>query len=281
MRTIDVRQLIPIISKLVIDTNFNLPKDTSNAIKKNSKQEISPIGKTIFSMLIENSELAFQKQMPLCQDTGFAVIFLEIGQEIHFTNGFLPDAIQEAIKQGYEKGFLRKSIVSDPLFERKNTNDNIPAIIHQEFVSGDKLKITFIPKGGGAENMSRLQMLNVSDGLEGTKSFVIETVELARGNACPPLLVGIGIGGTFDLVGLLAKKALLRPIGSFHPNQNYANLETEILKLLNMTGIGPQGLGGTITALAVHIETFPCHIASLPVAVNLQCHAHRHQTIEI
>ncbi len=281
MRTIDVLTLIPHIKKMVIDANYHLPQNSLNAISKSSIEEISPLGKSIFSMLTENAELASKNQIPICQDTGFAMFFMEIGQDIHFTNGFLPEAIDEAVRQGYKEGFLRKSIVKEPIFSRINTNDNTPAIIHQEFIAGEKLKITFIPKGGGAENMSRLRMLKVSAGKEGIKNFAVETVEIAQGNACPPLLVGIGVGGTFDTVAMLAKKALLRPIGHSHTDQKYAALEAEILEQINQTGIGPQGLGGKVTALAVHIECFPCHIASLPVAVNLQCHAHRHISIEI
>ena len=281
IRTIDVTTLIPLIRDLVIETNLVLSEDVTKSITQAEIKEQSVIGKQIFSMMKKNWQVASDKKIPLCQDTGVAVFFLEIGQDIHFSNGNLHTMINEGVKAGYKAGFLRKSIVADPLFQRINTKDNSPCIIHEEIVSGDLLKITFLAKGGGSENMSQLRMLRVSDGVEGIKNFVLEVIETAQGNPCPPVIVGIGIGGTFEKAALLSKKALLQPMNASHKNSQYAQLEKELLNSINKTGIGPQGLGGNTTALAVHILDYPCHIASLPVAVNIECHVHRHSSIVI
>jgi len=215
--------------------------------------------------------------MPICQDTGFAVFFIEMGEDVRITGGGFEEAIYEGVRQGYREGYLRKSIVDDPLFERKNTKDNTPPIIHLRLVPGDRIKIVFAPKGGGSENMSEVKMMVPADGEEGVKRFVVDRVRRSGGNPCPPVIVGVGIGGTFEHVAYLAKKALLRPVDSHHPDPRFAKLEDEILEEINKLGIGPMGLGGRTTALAVHIETHPCHIASMPVAVNMQCHAARHK----
>jgi fumarate hydratase subunit alpha len=245
------------------------------------EQEKSPLGRQILGRLLENHRLAGSEQVPACQDTGLAIVIVEMGQDVHITNGGFEAAVNEGVRRGYEKGYLRKSAVFDPVIDRKNTGDNTPAIIHTNIVPGDRLKITVAPKGGGAENMSATLMLKPADGAEGIKKFVLETVEKAGPNACPPLVVGIGIGGSFDLVNLLAKKALLRPMGSHHEDPRYAAMEDELLATINNLGIGPEGFGGTTTALAVHIETYACHIASLPVAVNLNCHVSPHESVEI
>ena len=241
-----------------------------------ARNEESPVGREIFSQLVENAEIARAEQVPMCQDTGFAVVFVELGQDAHITGGPLNDAINAGVAKGYTEGYLRKSIVGHPL-ERKNTGNNTPAIIHTEIVPGDRLKITIAPKGGGSENMSGVRMLKPSDGIEGVKKFVVELVKSAGSNPCPPIIVGVGIGGTMDKAAVLSKKALLRRIGEHNPNPQDAELEKELLRLVNNTGVGPAGLGGRITALAVNVETFPCHIASLPVAVTIQCHAARHK----
>jgi len=229
---------------------------------------------------LENAEIGKQEQVPVCQDTGFAIIFIEIGQDIMLTGGNLRDAINEGVRRGYKNGLLRKSIVKNPI-DRINTGDNTPAVIHTDIVPGDKLKITFDAKGGGCENMSRSAMLTPAQGREGVINFVVETVKTAGANPCPPIIVGVGLGGTFDYSTLLAKKAILRPVGSYNKDDTIAKLEIELLDKINKLGIGPQGLGGRITALAVQVETFPCHIASLPVAVNIECHSHRTKTVVI
>ncbi|MBM2835294.1 MAG: hypothetical protein HW406_2455, partial [Candidatus Brocadiaceae bacterium] len=233
-----------------------------------------------FAELLENAKIAHECQMPICQDTGVAVVFVEIGEYVEVVDGRLYDAINVGVREGYKKGFLRKSMVKDPL-NRINTGDNTPAIIHTEFTSENYLKITFMAKGGGCENMSRLAMLTPADGKEGVINFVVETVKIAKANPCPPIIVGVGIGGTFDYAALLAKKSLLRPLGTKHIDPDTANLENEMLERINNLGIGAQGLGGWITAMAVHVERYPCHIASLPVAVNIECHAHRVKTVTL
>lgn len=230
--------------------------------------------------LLENAGIASTEKVPVCQDTGYAVVFLEIGQDVHFIGGYIYDAVNEGVRIGYREGYLRKSIVGDPL-KRENTGDNTPAVIHTKIVHGDKVKITVAPKGGGSENMSALKMLKPADGIAGLKKFVLDTVKSAGPNPCPPLVIGIGIGGTMEKAALLAKEALLRPVGQRHAKNDIANLEAELMAAVNDLGIGPQGLGGRITSLAVHIETYPAHIASLPVAVNLNCHAARHKSTEI
>ena len=245
------------------------------------KCESNPLAKDFLNQCIENADIAKNEDMPICQDTGFAVFFVEIGQDIEIEGGSLTDAINEGTRQGYQEGFLRKSIVTDPLFERKNTRDNTPAVIHYNLVAGDKFKITFAPKGGGSENMSGVKMLKPSDGRAGVVDFVVNSVINASGNPCPPTIVGVGIGGTFEKCAFLAKKALLRKVGEKNPNPLYAELEEEILTKINQSQVGPQGLGGDTTALAVHIEYYPCHIASMPLAVNLNCHAARHYEVEL
>jgi len=268
------------VSRLCMDANFNLNEDVLDALRDSYEAEGSPVAKEVFAELLENAKIAHECQMPLCQDTGVAVVFVEIGEDIEIVGGRLYDAIHEGVREGYKKGFLRKSMVKDPL-NRINTGDNTPAIIHTEFTTESHLKITFMAKGGGCENMSRLAMLTPADGREGVINFVIETVKIAKANPCPPIIVGVGIGGTFDYAALLAKKSLLRPLGTKHVDPDTADLEREMLERINNLGIGAQGLGGWITAMAVHVERYPCHIASLPVAVNIECHAHRVKTVTL
>jgi fumarate hydratase subunit alpha len=279
MREVDAKEIVAAVRKMSMDANYYLGEDVLAALKKFEKLEESPLGKEILNQIIKNADIAAEKQMPLCQDTGLTVIFAEIGQDVHIKGDF-DEAIQEGVREGYRDGFLRKSIVVDPL-NRKNTGDNTPAVISTRLVPGDKITLTILPKGGGSENMSRIKMLKPSDGEQGVKDFVIETIKIAGGNPCPPLIVGVGIGGSFDRVAQLAKHALLREIGSKHPDPFYARMEDELLEKINNTGVGPQGLGGRTTALAVHIDVAPCHIASLPAAVNTQCHSARHKTVVI
>lgn len=276
MREIDVRYVKKTVEELFLKANFYLDKKVVKIISDSLINETSSIAKDILKTILQNADLAEQKMKPLCQDTGTALVFLEIGQEIHFINGYINDAVNEGMKEAYSKGYLRKSIVKDPVFERVNTNDNSPAIIYQKIVPGDKLKIIVAPKGGGAENMGEVRMLKPADGLDGVKNFILERVKKSSGNPCPPIIVGVGIGGNFDYSAFLAKKALLRPIDEFNPDRKWAEFEKEMLREINKLGVGPQGLGGETTALKVSVETYPCHIASLPVAINLQCHAHRH-----
>lgn len=259
-----------------MEANYYLGNDVIEALEKSMEEEISPTGKDIFSQIILNAGIASQNLVPMCQDTGYAVIFLEVGQDLRITGGNIDDAINEGVRKGYTEGFLRKSIVDHPL-KRNNTGDNTPAVIHTKIVKGDTLKITVAPKGGGSENMSALKMLKPAEGIEGVKHFVIETVKSAGPNPCPPIVVGIGIGGTFEKCALLAKKALLRELGKPSIMADIADFERNLLSEINNLGIGPQGFGGKITALAVHVEIYPCHIASLPVAVNINCHASRHK----
>jgi fumarate hydratase subunit alpha len=280
MRNINSEEITSAVKKLSIDANYYLGDDVVKVIKDSVDKEESPLGKEILNQILENADIARKERMPLCQDTGLAAIFVELGSEVHIEGLTLESAIQEGVAQGYEDGYLRKSMVEDPL-RRKNTGDNTPAVISIRIVKGDKIKITILPKGGGSENMSAIKMLKPSDGEDGVKDFVVETVKKAGGNPCPPIIVGIGIGGSFDKCAHLAKKALLREVGSTHADPYYADMEKELLEKINKIGIGPQGLGGRITALAVHIETHPCHIASLPVAVNTQCHSARHKEVTI
>lgn len=247
-----------------------------NAFEAALNTEISLTGKDILKQLLENARIARENAVPMCQDTGFAVVYLELGQDVNITGGFLYDAVNQGVRKGYTEGYLRKSIVNHPL-QRINTGDNTPAVIHTTIVPGDKLTITVAPKGGGSENMSAIRMLKPAEGREGVKKFVLETVKNAGPNPCPPIVVGVGLGGTFEKAALLAKQALLRPLGQPHPEPDIAELESELLGEINKIGIGPQGLGGRTTALGVHILTYPCHIASLPVAVNINCHAARHK----
>ena len=274
---ISASEIIEKVSQLCKDANFNLNEDVLKALTDSYEAEVSPVAKEVFAELLENAKIARECQMPICQDTGVAVVFVEVGENVEITDGHLYDAINEGVRKGYKEGYLRKSIVTDPL-NRLNTGDNTPAIIHTEIVPENHLKITFMAKGGGCENMSRIAMLTPADGREGVINFVVETVKIAKANPCPPIIVGVGIGGTFDYTALLAKKSLLRPLGTRHPDPDTAALEEDMLERINNLGIGAQGLGGWVTALDVHVERYPCHIASLPVAVNIECHAHRVKT---
>ena len=280
MRIIHVSQIIEAVARLCQEANFNLPQDVSRALKTALQREESELGREIIRQILENAEIAARERVPICQDCGMAVLFVEMGQDVRIEGGGLEEAINEGVRRGYSEGYLRKSVVRDPI-DRINTGDNTPAVIHYNVVEGERLKITLLPKGGGSENMSGLRMLTPADGVEGVKRFVLETVDSAGANPCPPIIVGVGIGGTFEKAALLAKKALMREIGSPNRSAHIAELERELLEEVNSLGIGPQGLGGRITALAVHVEAFPCHIASLPVAVNLQCHAARHREVVI
>ncbi len=280
MRTVRFEDIVINLRNASIKANFELPDDVYQAIKAALDKEQSPIGREILSQLIENADIARTERIPICQDTGTAVVWVELGQDVHVEGGFLIDAINEGVRQGYVEGYLRKSIVADPL-RRKNTGDNTPAHVHVELVPGEVFRVTVLPKGGGSENMGRLAMLTPADGVDGVKKFVLDAVEKASANPCPPGIIGVGIGSTFDGVALLAKKALLRPIGERHPDPFYADLELELLELVNSLGIGPQGLGGRITTLDVHIEVAATHITSLPVAVNINCHAARRVSFEL
>ena len=276
MKTINVNEIIKTVKDLSIEANYYLPNDVKEAIEKAEKNEKWPIANNILNKILENSQIASAEKMPICQDTGMACVFIDIGQDVHITGGSLEEAINEGVRQGYAEGFLRKSVVKDPL-HRVNTNDNTPALIYYNMVPGDKVKITVAPKGFGSENMSRIAMLKPSDGLEGVNNFVLETVRMAGPNPCPPIVIGIGIGGSFDKAAYLAKKALIRPVNENNTDEFYGNLEKELLEEVNKIGIGPQGFGGKTTALALNIETYPTHIAGLPVAVNINCHATRHK----
>lgn len=276
MKTINVNEIIKTVKELSIEANYYLPNDVKEAIEEAEKNEKWPIANNILSKILENSQIAAAEKMPICQDTGMACVFVDIGQDVHITGGSLEEAINEGVRQGYAEGFLRKSVVKDPI-HRVNTNDNTPALIYYNMVPGDKVKITVAPKGFGSENMSRIAMLKPSDGLEGVKNFVLETVRMAGPNPCPPIVIGVGIGGSFDKAAYLAKKALIRPVNENNTDEFYSNLEKELLEEVNKIGIGPQGFGGKTTALALNIETYPTHIAGLPVAVNINCHATRHK----
>jgi fumarate hydratase subunit alpha len=279
MRKVPAEKLTEAIRDLAMTANYDLPEDVMQALEKARKQEVSPVGLEILDQIIENAKIAATDRVPICQDTGFAAIFLEIGKEVCI-EGDVVEAVNEGVRQGYQEGYLRKSIVSDPL-RRTNTGDNTPAAITVEFVDGDKVTVTIAPKGGGSENMSEARLFAPAAGREGVIDFVVDRVARSGSNPCPPVVVGVGIGGTFDLCARLAKKSLLRDIGSRHPDPFYAEMEEEILTKVNKLGIGPMGLGGRTTALDVHIEVHPCHIASLPVAVNMQCHAARHKSAVI
>ncbi len=278
MRQISTDAIIEAVKKISIDASFDLGHDVVEAMENARRVEESPVGRGILDQVLDNARIARTEMAPMCQDTGFAVLFVQLGQEVQIVGGDLYDALNEGVRRGYKDGYLRKSIVADPL-SRKNTGDNTPAVIHTDIVPGDKLKITIAPKGGGSENMSEVKMLKPSDGIQGVKDFVIDRVRRSGGNPCPPIIVGVGIGGTFEKCAYLAKKSLLREVGNRNPDKFYADLELELLEKINKLGIGPQGLGGTTTALDVHVEVFPCHIASLPVAVNTQCHAARHKEV--
>ncbi len=280
MREINVLDITEAISKLCIDSNYYLGNDVRKRLEKAKNEESWPIAQDILNKIILNANIAQKENMPMCQDTGMTCVFVEIGQEVHIVGGSIEAAINEGIRQGYSKGFLRKSVVKDPL-RRVNTGDNTPAIIYYNIIEGEKLSITVAPKGFGSENMSALKMLKPADGLQGVKDFVIETVKKAGPNPCPPIIVGVGIGGTFDKAAYLAKKAVVRSSDIRNEDEYYKNLEEELLEEINKLGIGPQGFGGRTTALAVNIETYPTHIAGLPVAVNINCHATRHLTVQL
>ena len=275
MREVHVDKVRRLIREMCIDANYNLGDDVVAAFEDALAKEESPTGRNVMEQLIENARIAREEEVPMCQDTGTAVIFVDVGQEVVFVGGDIKEAINEGVRQGYQDGYLRKSIVSDPI-ERVNTKDNTPAIIHFDFVPGSQVKLTIAPKGGGSENMSTVKMLKPADGRKGIIDFVVNHVKTAGPNPCPPIVVGVGVGGSFEKVAFLAKKALLRPLGEPNPNPFYEEMEKEILERVNKLGIGPQGFGGRITALAVHIESYPCHIASMPAAVNINCHASRH-----
>lgn len=275
MRTLDVSEITENIKEMCTEANHFLSKDMRCALAAAAQTEKAPLGKQILAQLQENMEIAGQDMIPICQDTGMAVIFMEIGQEVHFEGGSLEDAIHEGVRRGYVEGFLRKSVVKDPIY-RENTKDNTPAVIHYDLVPGDKVKITVAPKGFGSENMSRIFMLKPADGIEGVKNAVLTAVKDAGPNACPPMVVGVGVGGTFEKCALMAKQALSRPVDERSSIPYVRELEEELLERINRSGIGPGGLGGTTTALAVNINTYPTHIAGLPVAINICCHVNRH-----
>lgn len=278
MKRIHADKIIEQIKEMCKEANYRLPKTLKLRLEESINKEESELGRSILKDICENIHIAEQESMPICQDTGSAVFFIKIGQEVYIEGGALEDAINEGVRKGYEEGYLRKSIVANPIY-RINTKDNTPAIIHYEIVPGEELQITLLPKGGGSENMSRVYMLTPSQGIKGIEKAVLEAVELAGPNACLPMIVGIGIGGNFEKSTWLAKKALMREVGEKNQDSRMSEIEENLLSKINRLGIGPQGLGGTTTALAVHIETYPCHIASMPVAINIGCHVNRHKTI--
>lgn len=280
MREINVSELIDTVAELCIKANCVLNDDIYDALEYAKGKEISPIGKEILHQLTDNARIAKEKEVPICQDTGMAVIFLEIGQDVHIVGGSLEEAINKGVRKGYQEGYLRKSVVSDP-FLRINTKDNTPAVIHTRIVDGEKIKITVVPKGFGSENMSRIYMMKPSDGIEGAKKVILDTVRKAGPNPCPPMVVGVGCGGTFEMCALLAKKALLRPVGSHSSLLHIKEMELDLLEKMNAMGIGPQGLGGRTTVLGVNVETYPTHIAGMPIAINISCHVTRHLEKEL
>ena len=277
MREINVSQITDVVERLCIDANTHLPGDVKNAICKCRATEDWDVAKGVLDKIIENYEIADANEVPICQDTGMACVFLEIGQDVHLVGGNLAEAVDEGVRRGYTNGYLRKSVVADPVL-RGNTGDNTPAMLYTEIVPGDQIKITVGPKGFGSENMSQIRMFKPSAGLQGIKDFILEAVETAGPNPCPPMVIGVGIGGTFDKAALLAKKALMRPIDSSNPNPFYADLEKEMLEKVNELGIGPQGFGGKTTAIGLNIETLPTHIAGMPCAININCHVTRHKS---
>jgi fumarate hydratase subunit alpha len=281
MHQIQAEEISILVARLCIEANLYMEPDLRAAMERALEAEESPVGRECLQSLLRNADIASEEQIPICQDTGMVIVFVEYGQEVALTGGSFEEAINEGVRRGYRDGYLRKSVVDDPLLARVNTGDNTPAVIHTRIVPGDKLKITLAPKGFGSENMSRVQMMIPADGWPGVKRFVVETVRQAGANPCPPVVIGVGIGGTMEKVALLAREALLREIGSIHPDPRFAALEAELLEAVNGTGIGPEGLGGRMTALAAHINTFPTHIAGMPVAVNICCHVARHKTGEI
>ena len=280
MREISVETVKRTVARLCVEANCHLPEDVRARLRDFREQETWPVARNVLDQILENDRIADSQEAPICQDTGMACVFVEVGQEVHFAGGSLADAINEGVRWGYGEGYLRKSVVGDPL-ERKNTGDNTPAMIYYDMVPGDVCRITVAPKGFGSENMSQIKMLRPSDGVEGVKDFVLQVVEDAGPNPCPPIVVGVGIGGTFDKAALLAKQALLRPLDQPNDQPFYAALEEELLEKINQKGIGPQGFGGRTTALAVNICTMPTHIAGLPCAVNINCHVTRHKSAEL
>ena len=281
VRDLDVGEITAAVRELCITANYDLPRDVYDALVAAREAEESPVGREVLGQLVENADIAARDRVPICQDTGFAVIFADVGQDVHLTGGDFEEAIHEGVRRGYGDGYLRKSVAEEPGHARRNTKDNTPAIIHTDIVPGDKVRLTMMAKGGGAENMSSLNMLKPSQGWPGMSQAVVDTVSRAGSNPCPPVIIGVGIGGTIDEVTLLAKRALLRDVGSTHPDPRVAAMEDELLERINALGIGPQGLGGRTTALDVFIEEMPSHIASMPMAVNVQCHAQRHKTVEL
>ncbi len=280
MRSINSKEIINHVKEMCIEANYKLASDVEAGIREAFNSETSPLGKQILGQLCENLDIAEKEQIPICQDTGMAVVYITIGQEVHIEGGPLEEAVNEGIRQGYQEGYLRKSVVSDPII-RENSKDNTPGIIHYEIVPGDSLEITVAPKGFGSENMSRIYMLKPADGIDGIKNAVLETVKVAGPNPCPPIIVGIGIGGSFEKCAALAKKALIRDITKSSDKSHIRKLEEELLEAINAIGIGPAGLGGRTSALGVNIETYPTHIAGLPVAINIGCHVNRHVTRSI
>jgi fumarate hydratase subunit alpha len=279
VRELDVREITAAVKELCITANYDLPADVYDALTKAQQTEESPVGVEVLGQLIENADIAARDRVPICQDTGLAVFFVDLGQDVHLVGGDFEAAVDEGVRQGYLDGYLRKSAAEEPAHARRNTKDNTPAIVHTQIVPGEKVRLVMMAKGGGAENMSSLNMLKPSQGWAGMSQAVVDTVSRAGSNPCPPVVIGVGIGGTIDAVTVLAKKALLREIGSVHPDPRIAEMEAELLARVNALGIGPQGLGGRTTCLAVFIEEMPCHIASMPVAVNVQCHAQRHKSV--
>jgi len=277
MREISARKVTEAVAHLFQEANFNLGEDVLDSLKQAIGKEESPLGRQVLEQILENARIAKSETIPLCQDCGAAVVFLELGQDVHIVDGDLYAAVEEGVRQAYNLGYLRKSMARQPFSARVNTKDNTPALIHTDIVSGDRLHITVLPKGGGSENMSRLGMLKPAEGRQGVIDLVVKTVDDAGSNPCPPIIVGVGIGGTSDKAMMLAKKALLRRVGEPNPDPEVAEMERELLARVNRLGVGPQGLGGTTTALAVHVEVFPAHIASMPVGVNIQCHSARHK----
>ena len=280
MKKILVEEIVSAVEKLCIEANYDLGSDIMAGFHQALKVERSPLGQEVLERLIENAEIAHLERVPMCQDTGMAVIFAEVGQDLHVVGGGLTEAINEGVRRGYEKGYLRKSVVIDP-FERVNTGDNTPAVIHYDIVPGNSLRLVVAPKGFGSENMGGLKMCKPSEGLEGAMQFVVDTVDRAGGNPCPPIIVGVGVGGTMEQATILAKKSLLREVGKHNPEERLAKIEKVLLDRVNRLGIGPQGFGGVTTALAVNLEVYPTHIAGMPVAVNIGCHATRHKEITL
>jgi fumarate hydratase subunit alpha len=278
MKTIEAGQIRDAIAQLCQRANFDLTRDMRTMLARSVERETNPVAKNALRRILENADVAKERSLPMCQDTGLVVIFAEIGQEVHLQGGLLRDTINEGIRRGWKEGYLRASVTGDPI-NRKNTGDNTPGVIYTELVEGDRLRLSLLAKGGGCENMSRFKMLTPADGKEGVVRFVVETAVHAGPNACPPMVVGVGIGGSYDYSSVLSKKALLREVGAPSPLPHIAELEREIAVAINQSGVGPQGYGGDTTALAVQIETAACHVASLPVSVNIECHAHRHQEI--